>query len=107
MLANHAKTLGPQLFSQWQGEHSKRSPCDACSSICYSVTRKESWTLQDLELLKAASGEDGVPLPDMRQGDHEELIAAHKRFEESSAEVQRLTAIAASCRQEVCRRQTQ
>ena len=32
----------------------------------------------------------------------EELEAAQRRLEESSAEVQRLTAVATSCREEVC-----
>ena len=46
-------------------------------------------------------GEGGAAWAALKQRHQEELAAAEQRIEESAAEVQRLTAVAASCREEV------
>ena len=58
--------------------------------------------MQELELLsRDAAGEDGTAWAALTQRHREELAAAKQRVEDSAAEVQRLTAVAASCRKEV------
>ena len=58
--------------------------------------------MQEVDLLTVrVSGKAGASLSVVEPA-QEELAAAQRRLEESSTEVQRLTAYAASCREEVC-----
>ena len=61
-----------------------------------------SGLLQELEALRGeASGESGTAWASLKQLHQEELAAAEQRVQEAAAEVQRLAAVAASCRKEV------
>ena len=58
--------------------------------------------LQELEALRGeASGESGKAWASLQQRHQEELAAAEERVKEAAAEVQRLAAVASSCRKEV------
>ncbi len=59
--------------------------------------------MQELELLsRDVAGEDSTAWAALTQRHREALAAAKQRVEDSATEVQRLTAVAASCREEVC-----
>ena len=62
----------------------------------------DGWHMQELDLLTVrVSGKAGASLSVIEPA-QKELAAAQRRLEESFAEVQRLTAYAAACREEVC-----
>ena len=68
----------------------------------WAVIAPVSGILQELEALRGeASGESGTAWASLKQLHQEELAAAEQRVQEAAAEVQRLAAVAASCRKEV------
>ncbi len=58
--------------------------------------------MQELALLTNRISDSVGALPVAMEPVEEELAAAQQRLAESSVEVQRLTAVAAACREEVC-----
>ncbi len=68
----------------------------------WTVTALVSGNVKELEALRGeASGESGTAWASLKQLHQEELAAAEQRVQEALAEVQRLAAVAASCRKEV------